>query len=142
MVWRVSRTSDGVGLSDHCRAEGAHGADETYTCVCLWKEIPFPSIHNSLTRLSEFSLAVVLLASTGLDGDGHAFQEECSATCEESYKAKSSATALTSQICHVDGYTYADAGLQFPSCVTTTLSQCSDSTIAQAKSSTRLIART
>ena len=42
-----------------------------------------------------------------------------------------SATASTTQICHFDGYTHADTGLQFPSCVTTTLLQCSDSTIAQ-----------
>ena len=60
-------------------------------------------------------------------------QEECIATCAESYEAKSSATALTSQMCHFDGHTYADSGLQFSCCVTTTLSQCSDSPIAQTE---------
>ena len=60
-------------------------------------------------------------------------QEELAATCAESYEAKSSATALTAQVCHFDGYTYADTGFQFTSCVTTTLSQCSDSTIAQTE---------
>ena len=34
----------------------------------------------------------------------------------ESYEAKSSATALTTQICHFDGNTYADTGVQFFSC--------------------------
>ena len=65
------------------------------------------------------------------DCDGLALQEECTATCAESCEAKLSATASTTQICHFDGYTYADTGLQFSSCVTTTLLQCSDSTIAQ-----------
>ena len=49
------------------------------------------------------------------------------------YETKSSATALTAQICHFDGYTFADTGLQFPSCVTTTLLQCSDSPIAETE---------
>ena len=60
-------------------------------------------------------------------------KKECTANCTESYEAKSSATALTGQICHVDGYTHADTGLQFPSCVTTKLSQCSDSPIAKTE---------
>ena len=53
--------------------------------------------------------------------------------CRENHGAKSSATALTAQICHFDGYTYAVTGLLFTSCVTTTLWQCSDSTVAQTE---------
>ena len=51
--------------------------------------------------------------SLSQDCDGLALQEECTATCTESYEAKSSATASTTQICHFDGYTHADMGLQF-----------------------------
>ena len=70
-------------------------------------------------------------------------QEEGTATCAERYEAKSSATALTVQICHFDGYTYADTGLPFFSCVTTTFC-CSVLTAPslRSKCSTCLIART
>ena len=40
---------------------------------------------------------------------------------------------MTAHICHFDGCTNADTGLQFFSCVSTTLSQCSDSSIAQTE---------
>ena len=121
----IAHTCDGVGLGDNCGTEGAHGEDEAHSCV--WNDSTSLKINNSpLTCSSECSLAFVPPASASHDGDGLT----CTATCAESYEAKSRATALTIQICHFDGYTYADTGLQFTSCVTTALSQCSDSPVA------------
>ena len=76
-------------------------------------------------------LSFVPPPSASHDCDGLTLQEECTATCAESYEAKLRATSLAIQTCHFDGYTYADTSLQFPSCVTTTLLQCSD--IAQTE---------
>ena len=95
-----------------------------------------------LTCSSECSLASVPPATASHDCDGLAFKEECTATCAESYEAKSSAAAVTTQICHFDGCNYTDTSLQFPSCVTTTLLQCSDSTAAQNEKFDALVART
>ena len=93
--------------------------------VCGTTAPPFKINNPPLTCSSECSLASVPPASASHDCDGLALQEDCTANCAESYEAKSSATAVTAQICHFDGYTCADTDLQFPSCVTTTLSQCS-----------------
>ena len=137
----IAHTYDGGGLGDNCGEESAYGADETYTCV--WNDSTLPQIHHPLTRPSECSLASVLPASTGQDGDGLAFQEEGTATRTESYEAKSRVIASTTQTCHLDVYAFADTGWQFPICVTTTVLQCSTSTLApqKKKSSTRSIAQ-
>ena len=128
----ITHTCDGVGLGDNCGAECAQGVAETYPCV--WDDSTSLKIINPpLTCSSECSLASVPPASASHDCDGLALQEECTAICAESFEAKSSATALTAQICHFGGYTYADTGLQFSSCVTTTLSQRSDSSTAQTE---------
>ena len=102
---------------------------ETYPCV--WNDSTSFKINNlPLTCSSECSLASVPPASASHDCDGLVLQEECPATSAESSEAKSSETALTTQIYHFDGHSCADTGLQSP-CVTTNLLQCSDSTIAQ-----------
>ena len=127
----ITYNCDGVGLGDNCGAECAHGVAETYPCV--WNDSTSLKINNPpLACSSECSLASVPPAGASHDCGGLALQEELTATCAESYEAKSIATALTAQVCHFAGYTYADTGFQFPSCVTTTLS-CSDSTIAQTE---------
>ena len=87
--------------------------------------------HHPLICSSEGNLASVPPARASHDFNGLALQEECPATGAESYEAKLRATALTAQIRHSDGYTYAAKGLQFTRCVTTTLLRCSDSTLAQ-----------
>ena len=81
----------------------------------------------------EGSPASVPQARASHDCDGFTLQEECTATCAERCGAKSSATALTTQICHFDGFSDGDTGLLFTRCVTTTLEQCSDSTVAQTE---------
>ena len=125
-TWRV------VGFGCNCGAECAHGMAETYLCV--WNDSTSLKINDPpLTCSSECSLASVPPASASHDCYGLALQGECTATCAESYEAKTSATALTAEICHFDGCTNADTGLQFSSCVPTTLSQCSDSFIAQTE---------
>ena len=86
-----------------------------------------------LTCSSECSLASVSTVTASHDCDGLTLHDECTATCAQSYGTKLGATSLTTPICHFDGYTYADMGLQFTSCVTTTLLPCSDSTVAQAE---------
>ena len=126
----IAHTCDGVGLGDNCGAESAHGVAETDPCV--WNDSTPLKINNSLfTCSSECSLASVPPAGASHDCNGPTLQE--AATCAESYEVKSSATALTTQICRIDGYTYADTGLPFPSCVTTTLLQRSVSTVAQTE---------
>ena len=80
---------------------------------------------------SEGSLASVSSASARHDCNSLALHDGCPATCAESYEAKWRSTALTTQIHHFDGKPNGAEGLQFPSCVTMTLLQCSDSTIAQ-----------
>ena len=128
----IAHNCDGVGLDDNCGAEGAHGVAETDPCV--WNDSTSLKINNSPRACSsECSLAFVPPASASHDCDGLTLQEERTATCAERYEAKSSATALTTQICHFDGYTNADTALQFSSCVTTTLLQCSDNPIAQTE---------
>ena len=98
------------------------------TDPCVWNDSTSLKIDNSLlTGSSECSLASVPQASASHDCDGLTLQEDCTAISAENYEPKSSATALTTQICHFDGYTYDNTGLQFHSCVTTTLLQCSDS---------------
>ena len=64
------------------------------------------------------------------DSDGLAFQQEGTATCTKGYEATSRITVPTTRTCHFDDYTSADTGWQFPMGVTTTWSQCSDSTDA------------
>ena len=123
-------TCDSVGLGNNGGAEGAHGMAETHSRVGNGS-ISF-KIHNPpLTCSSEDSPASVPPASASHDCDDLVLQGECATLCAECYEAKSSATALTTQICHFNGYTYADAGCQFSICVTATLWQCSDSTVAQ-----------
>ena len=58
----IADTYDDDGLGDNCGEEGAHGADETYSCV--WNDSILPKIHNPVMRPSEFSLAIVFPAST------------------------------------------------------------------------------
>ena len=70
-------------------------------------------------------------ASTSHDGECRDFQEEGTATCTEGYEAKSRVIAPTTLTRHLDLYTSADTGWQFPNCVTTTVLLCSDSTIAR-----------
>ena len=107
----VAHTCKGIDLGDNCGRECAHGVAETYPCV--WNDRPSLKINNPpLMCSSECSLASVPPASANHDCDGLALQEECTATGAESYDAKSSAIASTAQICHFDGYTYADTGLQ------------------------------
>ena len=65
------------------------------------------------------------------DGDGLAFQNEGAATCTKGYEVKSRITVPTTHRCHFDDYISTYTGRQFPICVTTTLSHCSGSTIAQ-----------
>ena len=123
----IAHPCDGVGLGGNCGAESGHGVAET---DCVWNDSTSLKINNSpFTCSSECSLASVPPASASHDCNGLALQEEGTATCAESYEVKSSATALTTQKCNFDGNT--DTGLLFPSCVTTTLLRCSDSTIAQ-----------
>ena len=111
----------------NCGAESGHGVAET---DCLWNDSTSLKINNSLfTHSSECSLASVPPACGSHDCNGLVLQEEGTATFAECYEVKSSATALTTQICNFDGYTA--TGLLFSSCVTTTLLRCSDSTIAQ-----------
>ena len=86
----MTHTYDGGGLGDNGGEEGAPGADETHMCV--WNDSTFSRIHNLVTRSSEVSLAVVLPARTGHDGDGLALQEE--GTCTEGYEAKSRVTMV------------------------------------------------
>ena len=97
----IAHNCDGVGLGDNCGPEGAHGYGTTAP----------PSKFTILLLRAHQS--AVLPPSPSNDCDGLPLQEECTATCAESYEAKSSATALTTQICHFDGYTFADTGLQF-----------------------------
>ena len=124
----IAHTCDGVGLGDNCGAECVHGVSKTNPCV--WNDCISLKTNNSpFTCSSECSLASVPAASASHDCNGLTLQEEGTATCAENYEAKSSATALTARICHFDGHTYADTGLPFPSCVTTTLLQRSDSTV-------------
>ena len=126
----IAHNCDGVGLGDKCGAKGVDGVAETDPCV--WNDSTSLKIGSSLfTCSSECSLASVPPASASHDCNGLTLQEEGTATCAESYEAKSSATALPTQICHFDGCTYADTGLPFPSCVTTTLLQRSDSTVTE-----------
>ena len=47
----------------------------------------------------------------------------------EGYEAKSRVTVPTARTCHLDDYTSADTGWLFLIGVTTTVSECSDSTI-------------
>ena len=82
---------------------------------------------------SECSLASVPPASASHDCDGLAFAGRMHCQLRRELRGQSSVTALTAQICHFDGYTYADTALQLTSCVTTTLPQCSDSPIAQTE---------
>ena len=123
-AWRVSCTLATVFVSvSIAEAEGAHGVAGTCrVCVC---------VAHPLVGSTEGNLASVPPASASHDCDGLSLQEECTATCAESCKAKLRATALTAQISHLDGCTYTDTGLQFPIGVTTTMLQCSDITIAQ-----------
>ena len=72
----IAGTYDEDGLGDTCGKESAHGAEETYTCE--WNDSTFPKIHNPVSRPSEFSLAVVLPASAGHDGNGLPFHEDFS----------------------------------------------------------------
>ena len=65
------------------------------------------------------------------DGDGLAFQKEGTATCTQGYEAKSRVTVPTARTCHLDDYTSANTVWLFLIGVTTTVSQCSDSTITQ-----------
>ena len=127
-TWRVSRTIATVLVSVIIAEQKAPMVWLTLTRVC-GTTAPRSKLTSLLLRAHQS--ASVPPASASHDCDGVALQEECTDTCTESYEAKSSATTLTTQICHVDGWTYADTGLQFTSCVTTTLLQCSDSTIAQ-----------
>ena len=128
----VADTCDCVGLGDNCGTEGVHGVAETYPRV--WYDSTSLKINNPpLTCSSEGSPASVPPARESHVCDGFTLQEECTATCAQSYGAKSSATALTTQVCHLDGFTNADTGLLLPICITTTLWQCSDSTAAQTE---------
>ena len=113
-------------------AEGAHGVAGTGPCV--WNDSTSLKFYNPhLTCSSECSLASVTPATASHDCDGLPLQEERTATSAEGHGTKLGATTLTTQMCHFDGYTYADTGSQFSSCVTTALLQCSDSTIAQTE---------
>ena len=128
-TWRVSRTLATV-LVSVVIAEQKVAMVWLKLTVC--GTIARPSkltILLSRAHQTECSLASVPPASASHDCNGLALQEEGTATFAESYEVKSSATALTTQICNFDGYT--DTGLLFTSCVTTTLLRCSDSTIAQ-----------
>ena len=130
----IAHNCDGVGLGDNCGAEGAHGVAETDPCV--WND------STSLTCSSECSLASVPPASASHDCNGLTLQEEGTATCAESYEAKSSATALPTQICHFD-----DTPTPIRVCRSPVASRrpcCSVLTAPslRPKSSTRLIART
>ena len=117
---------------DNCGTEGAQ-VWLKHTSVCGTTAPPSKINKSALTCSSECTLASVPPASVSHDCDGLPLQEERTSTCEESYGTKLSATALTAQMCHFDGYTYGDTGLPFPSYVTTTLLQCFDSTVAQAE---------
>ena len=124
-AWRVSRTLATVFVS---------GIIAELKLTCVWNDSTSFKVNNlPLTCSSECSLASVPPASASHDCDCLALQEECTANCAESYEAKSSATTLIPQVCHFDGYTNAATGLQFTSCVTTTLSQCCASTLAQTE---------
>ena len=75
----------GGGLGDHRRQESAHGGDEAYPCV--WNDSTYLKINNPpLTCSSECSLAFIPPGSASHDCDGLASQEECTATCAESYE--------------------------------------------------------
>ena len=119
--WRVSRTLATVLISGIIAEQSAPMVRLKLTRVC-GTTAPPSKINNPppLACSSECSLASVPPASASHDCDSLALQEECTANRAKSYEAKSNATALTGQICHFDGYTDANTGLQFPSCVTTT----------------------
>ena len=131
--WRISRTLATVLVSVIIAEQKAPMVWLKLARVCGTTVPPSNFNNPPLTCAPECRLASVPPGSASHDCDGLALQEGCTATCAESYEAKSSATALTTQICHFDGYTFADSGLPFSSCVTTTLLQCSDSTIAQTE---------
>ena len=106
----VADTCDGVGLGDNCGTEGVHGMAGNFPR--FWNDRTSFTIGNLLfTCSSEGSPASVPPAPASHDCDGFTLQEGRTATCAESYGAKSSATALTAQMCHFDGYTYADTRL-------------------------------
>ena len=95
----IAPNCDWVGLGDNCGAECAHGVAETDPCV--WNDGTSLKITNPpFTCSSECSLASVPPASASHDCNGLTLQEEDIAICAESYEAKSSAKALTTQICH------------------------------------------
>ena len=96
----ITHTCDGVGLGDDCGVERVHGVAETDPCV--WNDSTSLKINGSpLTCSSVFSLASVPPASASHDCDGLTLQEEGTASCAERYEAESSATALTTQTCHL-----------------------------------------
>ena len=137
----VAYTCDGVGLSDNCGTEGGPWMAETYPRV--WNDSTSLKINNPpFACSSECSLAFFPPASASHDGDGFTLQEEYTATCAERHWAKLSATALTTQMCHFDGYTFADTANRFP--VASQRPCCSVLTAPslRPKSSTRLVART
>ena len=126
-----------LSLGGPIRSGIAHTCDGGGLGYNGWDESTFTKTHNPLTRLSECSLAFVPLAGTSQEGDGLAFQEEGTATCTDGYETKSSEIAPTTRTRHLDGYTSVDGGWQFPKWVTTTVLQCSDSTIAQNEKARR-----
>ena len=82
----ITHTCDGVGFWDKCAAECARGVAETHTvCVC-----------GMIAPPSKLTISYVLIrvqscfrpTSKSEDCDGLASQEECTATCAESYEAK------------------------------------------------------
>ena len=109
-TWRVSRTIATVLVSGiiaeksapmvwlkltHLCGTTAPPSKLTILLLGAHQNVVFPPFHQQVP----FTIATVSLC--------------CTAYCAESYEAKSSATALTAQICHFDGYTCADTGLQF-----------------------------
>ena len=131
-TWRVSRPI-AIGLVSVIIAE-QNAPIVWLKLTRVWNDGTSLKITNPpFTCSSECSLASVPPASASHHCNGLTLQEEGIAICAESYEAKSSAKALTTQICHFDGWTYADTVLPFPSCVTTTLLQCSDSTVARTE---------
>ena len=97
---------------------------------CVWNDSTSLKINNSpFTCSSECSLASVPPVQVTIATVSLCRKKALAwVGSSESYEVKSSATALTTQICNFDGYTA--TGLLFSSCVTTTLLRCSDSTIA------------
>ena len=103
--------------------------DETYTCVCGTTALfPVFTIFLRAPRSAvlppSYWQVRVMMATVSL------FRKKA-LPLVQGYEAKSRVMASTTRTCHLDGYTCADTGWQFPICVTTTVLPCSISTLAQ-----------